>query len=514
VTRTITGSATGPFFVGHDLGTGGDKAVLTDAHGGILAEAFHPYPLDHPQPGWAEQDPEHYWEAVCATTREVLTVAGVEASQVSGVGFGAQMLTMVPVDDTGRPTHRAISWLDARAVDEARALTRRLGGDRIVRKVAGAVPSAKDVIAKWAWLRAHVPEAWAATVALTDATGFLVARATGVVCADHTAGGGTGMIDRRKRTWSRPLLVATGMGAAGDRAKLPELRPCTDVVGGLLAGPASELGLVEGTLVVAGVGDVPAAQVGSGAVRPGQAHVCLGTSGWLCVTTDRVADLPAHGVFSLPAPRLGTYATVGEMETAGECLDWLAAVLGGPGEPVDVGTLIDMATAAPAGCEGLVFAPWLFGERSPVSDADLRGTWLGLSLGHTRAHLVRAVLEGVAHNLRWVLEVMARKGMDPARLRVIGGGARSELWMQVLADVTGLGVDTLDHPQFAGARGSALLAAVGTGALPDIDAVADLPTVAASFEPDLSVAGVHARNHVAFREALSASRAHARALRT
>jgi xylulokinase len=509
--RGSGGVADGPLFVGHDLGTGGDKAVLVNAAGTVVAEAFEPYPLEHPHPDWAEQDPEHYWDAVCATTRAVLVAAGVDAGRVAGVGFAGQMLTMVPLDAEGQPTHRAISWLDARATAEARTLTRRMGGAWLVRRVAGAVPSAKDVVAKWAWLRNQAPEVWEATAALTDATGYLVARATGVVCADHTAGGGTGMINRRQRTWSRPLLAATGMHAAS-RTKLPTLRGCAEVVGGLLPGPAEDLGLVAGTPVVAGMGDVPAAQVGSGAVRPGQAHVCLGTSGWLCITTDRVADLSANGVFSLPAADPDTFATVAEMETAGECLDWLAGVLGTTEGPCEVAELVAEAAAAPAGCDGLVFAPWLFGERAPVSDASLRGAWLGLSLRHHRAHLVRAVLEGVAHNLRWVLDVVGRKGLAPERLRVIGGGVRSELWMQTLADVTGCGVDALDHPQFAGARGAALLAAVGTGALGSIGEVADLSTVAASYEPDPATRAVHDRNHMAFRAALPASRAHARAI--
>lgn len=505
----------GPFFVGHDLGTGGDKAVLTDAAGHIRAMAFEPVPLDHPRPGWAEQDPERYWSAVCAATATVLARAGVSPTEVAGVGFAAQMLTQVPLDAAGRPTRRAISWLDARAEHEAARLVRRLGGPRLVKTVAGAVPSGKDVVAKWAWVRTHEPDVWERTVALTDATGFLVARATGVACADHTAGGGTGMIDRTRRRWSTPLLAASGMGRT-DRRKLPALRPCTEVVGGLTAVAATDLGLPSGTPVIAGAGDVPAAQVGSGAVRVGDAHVCIGTSGWLCVTTDRVADQPAHGVFSLPAADDATFATVGEMETAGECLDWLAGAVGGAGDERAVASLVAEAARAPAGAGGLTFAPWLFGERSPVSDASLRGVFAGLSLEHTRAHLVRAVLEGVAHNLRWVVEVVAARGLGPSRLRVIGGGVRSELWMQSIADITGLPVETVAHPQYAGARGAALLAAVGTGVVGSVSDVAELVTPDQVYTPtsDASVAAVHDRAHAAFRALLPAARSHAAALRT
>jgi xylulokinase len=503
-------------FIGHDLGTGGDKAVLVDADGHIRAMAFVPYGLDHPRPDWAEQDPATYWSAVCESTRTVMERSGVDPGRVKGVGFAAQMLTQVPLDASGAPTRQAISWLDARAEAEAARIVRRLGGRQLVRFVAGAVPSAKDVVAKWAWIRDNEPDVWDRTAALTDATGYLVARSTGVVCADHTAGGGTGMIDRSKRTWSRPLLTASGLGGRDVRRRLPALRGCSEVVGGLSPVAALELGLVAGTPVVAGVGDVPAAQVGSGAVLEGQAHVCLGTSAWLCVTTSAVADLPAHGVFSLPAADPSTFATVGEMETAGECLDWFARVLfPDADESSGVAALVASAAGAPSGCDGLTFAPWLFGERAPVNDPTLRATFLGLSLQHTRAHLARAVLEGVAHNLRWLLDAVAAKGMGPSRLRVIGGGVRSPLWMQTIADVTGLAVDTLDHPQYAGARGAALLAAVGTGTIASVADVAGLSVVAETYEPtsDPALAAAHDRAHRAFLTALPAATGHARALR-
>lgn len=500
-------------FIGHDLGTGGDKAVLVAADGTVVAEAFHPYPLVHPRPGWAEQDPDHYWEAVCATTTAVLEASGYDPASVQGIGYAGQMLTQVPVDARGEATRPAISWLDARAGAEAAALTRRMGGATLVRAVVGAVPSGKDVVAKWAWIRRHEPAVWERTAALTDVTGYVVARSTSVIVADHTAGGGTGMINRTRRQWSTPLLALAGMGPPRRRARLPGLRACTDVVGGLTPQAAADLGLRPGTPVVAGMGDVPAAQVGSGAVRPGDAHVCLGTSAWLCLTTTSVADIASAGVYSLPAADLGTYATVAEMETAGECLDWLARVLSpGAEEAGAVAALIDEAAGAPPGCDGLTFAPWLFGERAPVNDTTLRGVMLGLSLDHGRGHMVRAVLEGVAHNLRWVLEEVGRRHEAPTRLRVIGGGVRSELWLQSLADICGVAIDTIDHPQFAGARGAAMLAAVGTGSLGSIAEIADITPVAATYQPDRSHAAVHERSHAAFRSALPAARAHRRAL--
>ncbi|MCU0270765.1 MAG: FGGY-family carbohydrate kinase [Acidimicrobiales bacterium] len=484
-------------FVGHDLGTGGDKAVLVDDRGRLLGSAFEPYPIEHLQPGWAEQDPRDFWEAVGATTRRVLDEAGAGPGDVRAVGFAAQMLTMVPVDRWGEPTRPAISWLDSRAEVEARRLVRRLGGPRVVAALAGAVPSGKDVLCKLAWLRAHEPDVVARTAAFCDATGFLVARATGALVADDTAAGATGLLDRRTRTWDRRLALATRTPLRG----LPPVRSCADVVGGLRPAAARDLGLRAGTPVVAGMGDVPAALVGSGAVRPGDVHVCLGTSGWVCVTTPTGRDLARHGVFALPAPQPGLFALVGEMETAGECLDWIATRLAEGDDHARIGALLDEAGSVPAGSDGLLFLPWLYGERSPVTDTTLRGGFLNLSLEHTRAHLVRAVLEGVACNLRWTLEVLAAAGHTGTTLRVIGGGARSDLWLQVLADATRRTVEVPAHPFAAGAMGAALTAAVGVGAVADYAAIADLVPAVRSIAPRSTGATTLDRTYAALRAA-------------
>ncbi len=480
-------------YVGHDLGTGGDKAALVDRQGRVLATAFEPYELFHPAPKVAEQDPEDYWAAVSSTTRAVLDEAGVGAESVKAVGFAGQMLTLVPLDAGGVPTRMAISWMDSRADQEARRLVRRLGGDRVVMALAGAVPSGKDIVCKVAWLRRNEPEVFDRTAAFCDATGYLVARATGELVADHTAAGGTGLLNRKTREWDR--LLTTVIRAPVK--KLPRILACADVVGGLLEGPASELGLVPGTPVVAGLGDVPAAQVGSGSVLPGDAHICLGTSGWLCVTTDTAKDLGRNGVFSLPAADPSSFAMVGEMETVGECLDWFVDNLGA-GELTHATCLSEAAEVAP-GCDGLMFLPWMFGERSPVTDTTLRGGFVNLSLDHGRGHLVRAMLEGAALNLRWVLDVVASAGHPCPRLRAIGGGSRSDLWLQTIADVTGRGIDAVSNAQSAGAVGAALTSAIGIGSLPGYAAVRPLASIDRSFEPDPGVAALHGERFEAYR---------------
>lgn len=487
------GARSGELFVGHDLGTGGDKAALVDLQGHVLATAFEPYELSHPRPGHAEQDPDDYWNAVCATTRRVLAEGDVAPGSVKAVGFAGQMLTLVPLDANGIPTRAAISWMDSRADDEARRLVRRLGGERVVMAIAGAVPSGKDIVCKLAWLKRNEPEVFARTAAFCDATGYLVARATGEMVADHTAAGGTGLLNRKTRQWDRLLTTLIRAPVA----KLPSIRACADVVGGLRQGAASDLGLVAGTPVIAGLGDVPAAQVGSGAVDPGDTHICIGTSAWLCVTTRQPKDLGKNGVFSLPAADPRSFAMVGEMETAGECLDWFVErMVGGGYSHADA---ISEAADVPAGAGGLLFLPWMFGERSPVTDTRLRGGFANLSLDHDRAHLARAVLEGVALNLRWVLEVVGAAGHGCESLRAIGGGSRSDLWLQIIANVTGRQVDAVANAHCAGAVGAAFTSAIGQGSLSGYDAVKDLTSVDRSFQPERAKSVLYDEMFGAFR---------------
>lgn len=462
-------SGDGPLFVGHDLGTGGDKAVLVDAGGALLASAFAPYPLATPRPGWAEQDPEDWWRAASTATRTLLERAGAPPERVAGVAFAGQMLALVPVDAAGRPLRPAISWLDGRAEAQAARLVRRLGGARIVRAAVGALPSGKDVVAKIAWIREHEPDVYARTRAFCDATGHLVTRATGRIGIDHTGAAGTGLLDRRRRRWSRPLAALVGVPLA----KLPPVVACPAIAGGLTAEAAAATGLRPGTPVIGGLGDVPAAALGSGALGPGEGHVYLGTSGWVCAAAARPRDLPRHGIYALPSPDPAGFLMVGESETAGACLDWLAGLLGLVGQDgrPDHERLEALALRAAPGAGGVLFAPWLLGERAPVGDARLRGAFAGLSLGHGDQHLARAVLDGVAVNLAWLLEAFG-EAIAPGRpLRAVGGGARSEAWIQALADAAGRTVEVVERPQEAGAVGAALLAAVGTGALADVRAI-------------------------------------------
>ena len=461
-------------FIGHDLGTGSDKAVLVDATGRLLAEASASYPLDRPSPHRAEQDPEHWWRAVAEATRALLKIASVSPEAIRGVGFAGQMLALVPMDASGTPTRKALSWLDARAEVEARRLTRRLGGERVVSLLAGGSPSAKDLLPKMAWIAHHEPDIFAGTRAFGDATSYLVARATGRVCIDPTAAGGTGIFDVKRRRWSRWLARLADF----DLSKMPEVVECASVAGELNAKAASELDLAPGTKVAMGMADIPAAAVGAGASAPGQAHLYLGTSAWIGVTHHAPRAMPRTGIAAVPAAALGTSLSIGEMETAGACRAWAKALLG-----VDEDELDRLASEAKPASDGLLFAPHLFGERAPYSDAALRGAFVGLSLEHGRPELARAVLEGVALNLRGIFDAMSSLGDLAPQLRVVGGGARSDTWLAILADVLGTRLTRMKRPELAGAVGVALTAAVAVGALPDMKAISGKLAVDRDFDP-------------------------------
>lgn len=479
-------------YVGHDVGTGGDKAVLVDGHGRVLASATASYALDHPGPHRAEQAPADWWRAVIETTRAVIAEAGVSPDEVQAICFAGQMLALVAMDADGRPTRPAISWLDGRAHAQARRLVRRFGGDRIIARLAGGTPTGKDILPKIAWLREHEPEVYRRTRFFGDATSYLVARATGRVRIDPTAAGTTGVFDPGARRWSKALAWLTSLPLD----MMPTVLASDEAVGGLTEEAAEALGLEAGTPVAMGMADIPAAAVGSGAVRPGEAHLYLGTSSWVGVTSSKPKSVARAGIASVPAADRSSCLLVGESETAGACRQWACRVLG-----VSQLELDELANEAAPGAEGLVFLPWLFGERTPVPDPHVRGGFVGLSLPHGRTHMARAVLEGVALNSRWTLDEMARVGERCPTLRVIGGGAESDVWLQIYADVTERPIERVAAPRLAGAVGAALMGAVAIGDLPRVASIAEHVRVDREFRPDPSKAALYAASYRMFRDA-------------
>ena len=488
------------YIIAHDVGTSGNKAALVDTEGKIYASAFQPYAVHYPRPDWAEQEPEDWWRAVATTTQQVLARSGVSPRDVVASVYMTQMIGIVPMGRVGadagpaptyEPLRRAIIWLDGRAPQQAERIMHKFLGRHVFAMVAGAELSGKDGLPKLLWLKENEPEIYDRMACFLDVNGYLTYRATGKMVFEWSCASAF-CLDLKSKDWMRWIIRYIGL----DQAKFPPLVRSIDQVGGLTAEAARACGLLEGTPIFGGGGDAPGAAVGSGAVGEGAGHIYLGTSGWVGVVT-RKTPTGSHGVASIQSADPAKALLFSEMETAGACLKWIAdefyqAEQADP-NVVNVYALMDQKVETiPPGADFLVCTPWMYGERSPVSDTWVRSTFFNLSADHTREHLLRAVYEGVAYNLRWMIEIVEKHfGFPLPVLRVIGGGARGTPWMQIIADVTGRRVETVANPQEAGAVGAALTAAVGLGLYPDFEALGKVVRVEREFEPQACNAEVY-----------------------
>ncbi len=471
------------YIIAHDVGTSGDKAVLVDTEGTIRASAFHPYPVHYPRPDWAEQNPEDWWQAVTLTTRQVIEKSDVAPQNVLGMIHSTQMLGIVPMGQDGQPLRRAIIWLDGRAPRQAERIMAKFLGRRIFATIAGAEISGKDGLPKLLWLKENEPTIYAEMACFLDVNGYLTYRATGEQVFEWSCASTFGL-DLKKKDWLRMIFGYVGM----DLSKFPPLVRSVDQVGGLTPAAARACGLLEGTPIFGGGGDAPMAAIGSGAVGEGEGHIYLGTSGWVGVVTQRTPT-GRHGVATIHSADPGKALLFAEMETAGACLKWIADEFyrheqADPAIPNVYALMDDDVETIPPGSEYLICTPWMYGERCPISDTWVRSTFFNLSADHKREHMLRAVYEGVAYNLRWIVEIVEQTfGFPLPTLRVIGGGARGGPWMQIIADVTGRRVETVAQPQEAGAVGAALTAAVGLGVHPDFEALKQVVRVEQEFAP-------------------------------
>lgn len=463
-----------------DLGTGGPKALVLEGGGRVLAHAFEPVGLELSPGGGAEQDPEEWWRAVVAATRRAFAESGAAASSVIGIGCTAQWAGTVAVGHDLRAIGKAIVWLDTRGSRHTRRVAGGpvsvLGYDarkitRWVRLTGGAPTlSGRDPLGHILYLRAERPEVYEATRVFLEPVDYLNLRLTGRACASWDTIGLHWVTDNRdvaRVAYDEGLLEMAGL----ERQRLPDLVPTATVMGGLHEVVADELGLHPGTPVVTGTGDLHSAAVGSGAVEDFAAHLYIGTSSWIsCHVPFKKTDA-LRNVASIPSGLPGRYVVADEHETGGACLTFLRDQvlypddgLGGSAPADFLARCNEVAAAVPLGSHGVVFTPWLNGERCPVDDHTIRAGFHNLSLSSTRADMVRAVFEGVALNSWWLLGAVERfvgRRLEP--LAFIGGGANSELWAQMHADALGRTVRRMRDPVLANARGAALLTLLALG---------------------------------------------------
>ncbi len=455
-----------------DFGTGGVKVGILDRDLALLAVTVEDYPLSRPAPMRAEQNPADWWSALVRAVATLRTLHPDAVDRVGALAFAAQMCGVVAVDRAGKPLRPAIIWLDKRAVDVTRTLVRgfpRMFGYNIPRalkwlRIANGGPSKNgmDPPSKMLWLRNEEPEVWAATDKLLDVRDWLVHRATGRMATTADAANLTWLMDTRpgREGWSPTLCRMVGVPV--DR--LPEIVDGSAVVGGLTPRASAELGLPAGLAVIGGCGDVAATALGAGAVEPGELHVCAGTSSWVGgFFPDRRVSI-RHSYATITSPLGFRPLLIATQETCGGAFRWLSDMLGGPTaeKDEDIGALL--AEAGPRGDDDPLFLPWLAGERCPIDDDRLRGTFLGLRFGHDRPTLIRAVIDGTVLNLAWALDVVGReKGVRrDAPLPLVGGVGQSPVFARALADATGRTVICAE-PRFAGLRGLAALAAPALG---------------------------------------------------
>ena len=453
------------YILAHDLGTSGDKATLFTTDFRLVASATTPYPTHYFNGNWAEQETEDWWRAVADSTRRI--VAGIDPKEIAAIGFSGQMMGCVCVDSSGTALRPAILYCDQRGTEEEKRILSHIGA-REFYHITGHRASASYSAAKLMWVKAHEPEIYAKTAKMLHAKDYINARLTGVMASEFSDASGTNLLDLCALRWSEPLVAASGL----DGDKLPLLRKSTDVVGELTASAAAELGLVPGIPVVAGAGDGLCAGVGAGSVRPGLTYNYLGSSSWIATTSTEPIFDDAMRTFVWAHAVPGAYHPCGTSQTAGAAYAWArnelsslekaAADLGD--DPYEL--MNAQVLRSPPGARGLIFLPYLLGERTPRWNPEAKGAMLGLTLGHSRDDVLRAVMEGVTMNLSVILDIFRTKLEIPA-ITVIGGGAKGAVWRQVMADVYEAEVLRPNYLEEATSIGAAVIAGIGCGAFPD-----------------------------------------------
>jgi xylulokinase len=451
-----------PYLIGIDISTTATKALLIDAHGVVRAVAASEYPYSTPRPLWAEQDPANWWQGTLDSIRRVLAETGVNAADVAAVGLTGQMHGLVLLDAEGQVLRPAILWNDQRTGAQCDEIRARLGRERLI-QITGNDALAGFTAPKILWVRENEPKVYARTRHVLLPKDYVRWRLTGEYAMDKADGAGTLLVDLGRRAWSTEVLEALEIPPEW----LPPLFEGPEITGRLTAQAAADMGLHAGTPVVAGGGDQAAQAVGVGAVQEGIVALTLGTSGVVFASAKEPIIEPEGRLHAFCHALPGRWHLMGVMLSAAGSLRWHRDTFA-PGATYDA--LLAPAEAVPAGCEGLLFLPYLTGERTPYPDPLARGAFVGLTVRHSLPHLTRAVLEGVAFGLRDSFELMLQAGLPPARqVRISGGGARSPLWRQILADVLQVELVTVNTTEGA-AYGAGLLAGVGVGVWPDVPA--------------------------------------------
>ena len=518
--------------IAYDVGTTGLKTCLFAIGENItlLGSANRGYGLTLLPGGGAEQDAGEWWKAMTDTTKELLAKTAVPPAEIEGISFCSQMQGLVLVDETGTPVRPPMSYMDQRATEEFKhgmGFGLKVAGCNLPRllrclSLTKAAPtSVKDPLWRYLWVKNHEPEAFAKTFRWLDVKECLIARCTGEFVMTPDSAYSTFLYDTRKghEGWSLSLCRLFGV----DPKHLPKIVRPSDRIGGLRETAASDLGLLPGTAVFGGGGDATLIAIGAGCVNPGETHVYCGTSGWVSTVLDhQVVDTDAM-IASILGAEAGRYNYFAEMETAGKCLEWVKDHLAldeigiylekkrvTDGHEAVYTSLYDYMTETvkdvEPGAGGVVFTPWLHGNRCPFEDSRAAGMFFNIRLETGKTEMIRAVLEGVCYHLRWMLECQDRRIRTAPVLRFVGGGALSGVPAQILSDITGRTVEVIANPQNVGALGAAAVAGVGLGEIPGLSRIRSYLPVIGTFSPDPGKKPVYDRQFGVFKKLHAANR--------
>jgi xylulokinase len=454
--------------IGIDVGTGGTRVLLVDTAGKVVGSTVREHtPFRSPQPGWAEQDPEDWWRAAVDAISALLKATFTDPEEIAAVGLSGQMHGAVLLDKADRVLRPALIWCDQRTVAEAAWLTEQIGAERLIQLTSNPALT-NFTLTKLLWVRKHEPAIWQQFRSFLLPKDYVRFRLTGEKAMDAADASGTLLLNVAGRRWSTEMLAAVEM----PESILPALYECHEIAGTVTAEAASLTGLRAGTPVVAGAGDQAAGALGMGIVRPGDVSATIGTSGVVFAATDQPFLDPRGRLHTFCHAVPGRWHVMGVTQAAGLSLHWFRDTFTNPDDPKAYVSLGEAAVAVPAGADGLLWAPYLMGERTPHLDPEARGALVGLTASHRSAHIVRAIMEGVAFSLKDTLSIFAEIGVPAQAIRLGGGGARSPIWRQIQADVYGQAVEIVAAEEGA-AYGAALLAGIGVGVWTSADAACD-----------------------------------------
>ena len=460
------------YLLAHDLGTSGNKATLYTTEGELVKSITYGYGLKVTNGNWAEQDPMDWWRAVCESTKAL--TEEIDASKIAAVSFSGQMMGCVCVDKNGEPLRDAMIWADMRSTEQEKQVRSNIG-EKEFYNITGHRISSSYSATKLMWVRDNQPEIYARTAKMLNAKDFIILKLTGKMVTEPSDASSTCLLELGTQKWSDKVIDVCGL----DKSKFPDIIRSIDVAGTVTSEAASACGLLSGTPVVCGGGDGVCAAVGTGAVAEGKAYLCLGTSSWISYASKAPVCDEKMTNFNFAHIVPGLVAPCGTMQCGGGSLSWAVDNLCKfDREFKDKSEknrlyekVCEAVEASPVGAKGLLFLPYLLGERSPRWNEKAKGSFVGLTLEHNTGDMLRAVMEGVAMNLSLILEVYRNEGAKIDDLVLIGGGARSHIWRQILADVLGVSIQMPNFLEEATSMGAAITAGVGVGAFEDFNVI-------------------------------------------